>query len=422
MTKFYKGFVAILLSTSMFAVSSTAHAQDNEALPDEQQSPVQDDPPEVMTIDEAAQLLRVEPAALARLASDGAVPARRLEENWRFSRAALLGWLAGYRQGTAAAAEGGTSRHFAQAAPFANLPPLSAQASSSIVGRGMTGTLQDTAEELSDDPAEPIGTAPKGRTASEVFLRDQRVLLNKNELTVDFGLVYARTDNLVQVDTGSGPTLGLVESDTFGGVLVGRYSLGGDTELFASTSYSDQNVGIVANGQSISQASRNDLGDIGIGMRRTILHEGSGQPDVILSIEGGIPTRTGSYSLAGGVTLVKSFDPAVLFGSVDYRHTFSRDFTDFTRLEPRDRIDAQIGYAFALNDTIILTTALSGSFNMATSFAEADLRQNETYNLLMGFTARISPNLFVQPSVSYRLNGPGNGVIFGLNFPLTFGP
>lgn len=422
MTKFDKRLGALLLSASALSYSSTAQAQDIETLRDERQSPTQYDPPEVMTIDEAAQLLRVEPGALAKLAAEGSVPARKLNEDWRFSRATLLGWLAGYRLGTETAAEDGTFRDSSQTTRTASLEPLSAKATSTIVGRGVTGTTQDIAEESPVDPAEPIGTAPKGRTASEVFLRDQRVLLNRNELTVDFGLVYARSDNLVLVDTGSGPTLGLVESDTFGGVLVGRYSLSRDTELFVSTSYSNQNVGIIANGQSISQASRNNIGDIGVGMRRTVLNEGSGQPDVILSIEGGIPTGTGSYSLAGGVTLVKSFDPAVLFGSVDYRHTFSRDFTDFTRLEPRDRIDAQIGYAFALNDTIILTTALSGSFNMATSFAEADLRQNETYNLLMGFTARISPSLFVQPSVSYRLNGPGNGVIFGLNFPLTFGP
>ncbi len=156
-------------------------------------------------------------------------------------------------------------------------------------------------------------------------------------------------------------------------------------------------------------------------MRHTVLNERSGRPDVIVSLEGGVPTGPGSFSLAGGVTMVKSFDPSVLFGSVDYRYTFNRDFTDLSRLQPRDRIDAQVGYAFALNDSIILTTALAGTFSRATSFAEAELRENETYNLLLGLTARISPRLFVQPSVSFRLNGPGNGVIFGLNFPLTFG-
>jgi len=121
------------------------------------------------------------------------------------------------------------------------------------------------------------------------------------------------------------------------------------------------------------------------------------------------------------VTLVKSFDPSVLFGSLEYRHTFSRDLQDITRLQVRDRIDAQVGYAFALNDTVILNAALSGVFNLKTTFPNAVFRQNEIFSLRTGLTARVSRRLFVQPSVSYRLNGPGNGVVFGLNFPYTFG-
>jgi excisionase family DNA binding protein len=51
--------------------------------------------PDVLTLDEAANLLRVDTPALRRLASRGDVPARRIGRDWRFSRAALLAWLAG---------------------------------------------------------------------------------------------------------------------------------------------------------------------------------------------------------------------------------------------------------------------------------------------------------------------------------------
>lgn len=371
-----------------------------------------------MTIEEAAQLLRIEQDALLKLAGSGVVPGRKLDQDWRFNRATLLGWLAGYQSGLAAA-ESPSKSSVNETLSLAASAPLSAGISRSIVGRGLAGDVQEVPV-ARESPTEAIGTAPKGRTASEVFLRDQRVLLSKNELAVDFGLAYARTDNLVLLNVESVPTLGLVESDTFGGTRVARYSLGDDTEIFAGTSYRNQSVSLAANGTDVSRASRGEFGDINVGLRHTALQEAASQPDVILSVEGGIPTDSGPYSLGGGVTFVKSFDPAVIFGSINYRHTFSRDRNDITRLLPRDRIDAQIGYAFALNDTIILNAGLSGSFNMATSFAQADLRQNETFNLLMGLTARVSPNLFVQPSVSYRLNGPGSGVIFSLNFPFTF--
>lgn len=48
----------------------------------------------VLTLDEAAELLRVTPAALEAGAEAGDVPARRLGEEWRFRRDALLDWLA----------------------------------------------------------------------------------------------------------------------------------------------------------------------------------------------------------------------------------------------------------------------------------------------------------------------------------------
>jgi excisionase family DNA binding protein len=50
--------------------------------------------PEVLTLAEAAELLRVEVEALRAWAEAGDVPGRRLGGDWRFRRAALLDWLA----------------------------------------------------------------------------------------------------------------------------------------------------------------------------------------------------------------------------------------------------------------------------------------------------------------------------------------
>jgi excisionase family DNA binding protein len=51
-------------------------------------------PPEVLLPGEAAALLRVDEGALVRAAEDGSLPGRRIGDEWRFSRAALLDWLA----------------------------------------------------------------------------------------------------------------------------------------------------------------------------------------------------------------------------------------------------------------------------------------------------------------------------------------
>ncbi len=48
---------------------------------------------EVLTVADAAELLQVEAEVVERLASDGELPGRRIGEQWRFTRQAILDWL-----------------------------------------------------------------------------------------------------------------------------------------------------------------------------------------------------------------------------------------------------------------------------------------------------------------------------------------
>lgn len=53
------------------------------------------DPPEVMNVEQTAQLLSVDPKVVLELAESGKLPGRRLGYEWRFARSAVLAWLAG---------------------------------------------------------------------------------------------------------------------------------------------------------------------------------------------------------------------------------------------------------------------------------------------------------------------------------------
>jgi excisionase family DNA binding protein len=50
---------------------------------------------EVLTIDEVAELLQAEPDAVRELAESGRLPGRKIGDDWRFLRRAVLGWLGG---------------------------------------------------------------------------------------------------------------------------------------------------------------------------------------------------------------------------------------------------------------------------------------------------------------------------------------
>ena len=58
------------------------------------QATLREDRPEILTLDEAAALLRLEAPALDQAAQNGELPGRKIGGEWRFSKEALLSWLA----------------------------------------------------------------------------------------------------------------------------------------------------------------------------------------------------------------------------------------------------------------------------------------------------------------------------------------
>jgi excisionase family DNA binding protein len=53
------------------------------------------DPPEVMNAEQAGQFLQIAEDVVVTMAEAGKLPGRKLGSAWRFSRAALVAWLAG---------------------------------------------------------------------------------------------------------------------------------------------------------------------------------------------------------------------------------------------------------------------------------------------------------------------------------------
>ena len=52
------------------------------------------DPPEVMNAAQAGQFLQIDEEVVIEMAASGQLPGRKLGGDWRFSRAALVAWLA----------------------------------------------------------------------------------------------------------------------------------------------------------------------------------------------------------------------------------------------------------------------------------------------------------------------------------------
>ena len=222
------------------------------------------------------------------------------------------------------------------------------------------------------------------------------------------------------VESGGSVTLGVVERDSFISSLTLRYGLFPDTELFAGGSLSRSSSQTFAGANETASTTDIGFGDITLGLRKTVIHEALDVPDVIPTFKGDIPTGDGSISLGGGVALVKSFDPVVLFANVNYGHTFARDFSDVTLLEAENRLDATPGFAFALNDTLTPRSLVSVVFTDETVFPNTTPRKRESFDPQSGLTSLLASGFYIEPTVSFNLNGVGNDVVLGLSLPYTF--
>jgi hypothetical protein len=149
----------------------------------------------------------------------------------------------------------------------------------------------EAADEVPEEaPEEPIGEAPEERTAEDVFLRGQRVLIAPGEVVLDVGMFYSESDNQQLALVNGGVGLATVETETLTGFIFGRYGLFEETELFASTTYRKQDTDVFVGSQRVTGSHRSEFGDVRLGVRRTVLREAVGRPDVILTLEGRIPT------------------------------------------------------------------------------------------------------------------------------------
>lgn len=343
----------------------------------------------VMTLSEAAAMLRVDLPALERLAESGSLPGRRIGGEWRFDCSALVDWLQ----------------------------------AGSVTGRGLGRSQEQTGgptSPASQDTPAPIGEAPQERTAEDVFLRGNRVLLGRGDVVIDVGQFYARSDAVQLLGAGGVVGLGVAEQSALTTLLVARVGIFRETELFASTSFSKQNHRDLLGDVTVSSSSHSALGPTGIGLRRTLLREGRGRPDVVASVSGQIPSGDALRAAGGGLIVVKSVDPVVLFASANYVHPFAKRSTDSVRISPVDSVDISMGYGLGLNDTLAISLAVGGSFTGRATSDAGTIQRPSAFNVRFGLTTWLAQGLYLEPSISFGVSGPGHPFAIGVTVPYAF--
>jgi excisionase family DNA binding protein len=352
---------------------------------------------DVLTVEEAARLLRVPQEKVLAMAKGRRIPARDIDGEWRLSRSALLEWLKG-RDDALSPAE---------------LP--------AVTGRGSARV--DSPEQVAQaaQPAQPpasIGEKRATPTAEEVSLRDQGALLKGGARTIEVGFAYARSERETF-------PVARTEQRLFAGILTGRYGLKDDLQATARLpwNYRQSRTQVAPAAADIQTDTANDryAGDLSLSLLGVGMREAMGRPNVIWSVDSVLPVGPGDRGLGAGVIVSKSYDPVVLFGGARYMRGYSIDEGATRRLLAKNNWRLTLGYAYAVNDNLALNGSLASAYRSPLDAPVGTLPEaRERHQLQFGMTWMLERGLYIEPAVAFGIGGAAPDLTVSLNIPYTF--
>lgn len=372
-----RGLVAVALIGSVFSAAALS-AQ-----------------PEVLDLAEAAQLLRLSPQQVERLARGGQLPGRDVGGQWRFSRSALLAWLGG-------------------AGPAASSSALEVDELARTTGRQQPAGAR----------AGTVGEQPASPSAEAIALRDQGGLLRRGSGTVEFGISHARSEQslfpVVRDETSTTTATGVLRFVPIDGLQVAArlpYTWQTGRRFVDTTSLA---------GPAEIVTRDEGRGDASYSLLAQLLRERGGVPNLLISLDGTVASdRERSDGLGTSLLLTKSADPAVLFAGLSYLRALDSARVDERNGLARQNFAFNLGFTYALNDLVALNTVFGGTYRNYRTEAAGALAgslppSRESYALQFGATWLLARGLFVEPSVAVRIGGDRPDMTFSLSLPWTF--
>ena len=156
-----------------------------------------------------------------------------------------------------------------------------------------------------------------------------------------------------------------------------------------------------------------------------------------LSYPEALPTGNGVWSITPGISLVKTFDPAVLFGSLSYTYNLEESFSDISTT-PNQKVGGKVklgdswqigaGVAFALNEKMSMSFSVSDLIQRRSKIKQdGDSSYTSVINsdanaayFNVGMTLAATPNFTIVPNLSIGLTDDAPDFTFSLKFPYYF--
>ncbi|AZE23425.1 TolA-like membrane protein [Pseudomonas chlororaphis subsp. aureofaciens] len=300
------------------------------------------------------------------------------------------------------------------------------------------------------------------------------------KFSVETGLTYSRYDTRQLILNGflaldsiflGNINLDRIKADNWTLDLTARYNLDNRWQfdvnvpvIYRESTYQSGGAQNGAAGVTSEKTVSKDptLGDVNFGIAYKFLDESVNTPDAVLSLRvkaptgeepfgiklrqvqdntnlfvpDDLPTGNGVWSITPGITLVKTFDPAVLFGTLSYTHNLEESFDDISstvnlktpgKVKLGDSFQIGMGIAFALNEKMSMSFSFSDLVQRKSKLKEdggdwqsvVSSDANAGY-FNVGMTVAATDNLTIVPNLSIGLTDDAPDFTFSLKFPYYF--
>ena len=301
------------------------------------------------------------------------------------------------------------------------------------------------------------------------------------KFSVETGITYARYDTRQLILNGflaldsiflGNINLDRIKADNWTLDVTGRYNLNQRWQfdinvpvVYRESTY--QSGGAQNNAQGITEQTVTrdpTIGDVNFGVAYKFLDESESLPDAVFTLRvkaptgeepfgikllqdpnndslfypEDLPTGNGVWSITPGISLVKTFDPAVLFGSLSYTHNLEESFSDISstvgvshpgKVRLGDSFQLGAGIAFALNEKMSMSFSVSDLIVKKSKINQTDTNDgwvtvpssdaNAAY-FNVGMTLAATDKLTIVPNLSIGLTDDAPDFTFSLKFPYYF--
>ncbi len=336
-----------------------------------------------------------------------------------------------------------------------------------------SGTGSSYGESLKDDSQPAQSVSNLYDEASGFF--------GGGKFSVETGITYARYDTRQLILNGflaldsiflGNINLDRIKADNWTLDVTGRYNLNQRWQfdinvpvIYRESTY--QSGGAQNNAQGITEQTVTrdpTIGDVNFGVAYKFLDESESLPDAVFTLRvkaptgeepfgikllqdpnndslfypEDLPTGNGVWSITPGISLVKTFDPAVLFGSLSYTHNLEESFSDISstvgvshpgKVRLGDSFQLGAGIAFALNEKMSMSFSVSDLIVKKSKINQTDTNDgwvtvpssdaNAAY-FNVGMTLAATDKLTIVPNLSIGLTDDAPDFTFSLKFPYYF--